>query len=78
MVNDTVIDDNKKAWSGDHCVDPQQVPGVLFTNTKLANDDPSLMDIAPTVLYLLGVNKPGYMDGASLLTEKKSGKEAVK
>ncbi|HPM75609.1 MAG TPA: alkaline phosphatase family protein [bacterium] len=77
VVNDTVIDDNVKAWSGDHCVDPRLASGVLFTSFKLDNDDPSIMDIAPTVLYLLGVQKPGYMDGASLLQEKKEGKEAA-
>src|SRR5262249_9290819 len=26
----TLFSDNTKAWSGDHCVDPSVVPGVLF------------------------------------------------
>ena len=30
-----VFHDNTKAWSGDHCVDPSLVPGVLFCNHKI-------------------------------------------
>jgi len=69
VVTSRVFDDNVKAWSGDHCVDPREVPGVLFTNFKLTKDDPSIMDIAPTVLHQLGVPAPPYMDGR-VLTEK--------
>src|SRR5581483_72905 len=28
-VSDQIFEDNVKAWSGDHCVDPRLVPGVL-------------------------------------------------
>jgi len=70
VITDHVFEDNVKAWSGDHCVDPREVPGVLFTNFKLADDDPSIMDIAPTVLTQLGVPIPGFVDGR-VLTEKK-------
>lgn len=27
-------EDNRQAWSGDHCIDPELVPGVLFTSFK--------------------------------------------
>ena len=33
-VTPTVISDNPKAWSGDHCVDPVLVPGVLFCSRQ--------------------------------------------
>lgn len=63
-----VFSDNKKAWSGDHCIHPDLVPGVLFTNLKLDPEkQPRIIDIAPTTLELLGVEKPAYMDGHSLL-----------
>ena len=63
-----VFCDNKKAWSGDHCIHPDLVPGVLFTSIKLDTAKPAhIMDIAPTTLELLGVEKPAYMDGHSLL-----------
>ncbi|PIV85036.1 MAG: hypothetical protein COW52_04400 [Nitrospirae bacterium CG17_big_fil_post_rev_8_21_14_2_50_50_9] len=46
-----LVEDNLKAWSGDHCIDPALVPGILLSNKKIMNKtNPSLMDIAPTVL----------------------------
>ncbi len=65
-VTDEVFHDNTKAWSGDHCIDPQLVPGVLFCNRPIATDNPRLMDIGPTVLDMFGVMVPGYMDGKPL------------
>jgi predicted AlkP superfamily phosphohydrolase/phosphomutase len=61
-----VFHDNKKAWSGDHCVDPSVVPGVLFCNRAIETENPRLLDIAPTVLDLFGIPKPDYMDGRVL------------
>ncbi|MGH7804848.1 MAG: alkaline phosphatase family protein, partial [Candidatus Binatia bacterium] len=61
-----VVVDNPKSWSGDHCVDPELVPGVLFSNRKIAAETPSIVDIAPTVLGLYGVNAPAHMEGRSL------------
>jgi len=66
-VAGAVFADNTKCWSGDHCIDPAVVPGVLFSNLKLAIKEPSIMDVAPTVLELFGVTRPGHMDGRSLL-----------
>jgi len=64
---DCVFADNTKAWSGDHCIHPDLVPGVLFANCKLAAGAANIMDIAPTTLELLGLESPAYMDGKSLL-----------
>jgi len=68
VVNDVVFDDNEKAWSGDHCIDPELVPGVLITNQKLPGQSkkPIIADMAPTMLNLFGVPAPGYMDGKSM------------
>ena len=68
-VNTQVFDDNTKAWSGDHCIDPKQVPGVFFFNRKINSRTPSIMDIAPTVLTLFGLPVPGHMDGRPLVGE---------
>jgi predicted AlkP superfamily phosphohydrolase/phosphomutase len=65
-VNDIVFEDNKKKWSGDHCLSPGLVPGVFFCNKKLAVNSPHIMDIAPTVLQLFGLDVPEYMDGKPL------------
>lgn len=67
-----VFSDNTKAWSGDHCVHPELVPGVLFSNLKLGAVDANIIDLAPTTLDLFGVDKPKYMDGKSLLCAKKN------
>ncbi|NUQ64819.1 MAG: alkaline phosphatase family protein [Pirellulales bacterium] len=58
--------DNTRPWSGDHCVDPSLVPGVLFSNRKLLDEHASIQDLAPTILKLLGVPVPSYMDGRPL------------
>ena len=67
-VPSEVFTDNTRSWSGDHCVDPRLVPGVFFSNRKIATDVPNLMDIAPTVLDMFGVEIPRYMQGRSLFT----------
>lgn len=69
----TVITDNEKAWSGDHCIDPDLVPGVLFCNRRIAAERPGIIDIAPTVLDLFGVPIPKYMDGRPLLSTVRNG-----
>ncbi len=67
IVNAVVIEDNIKAWSGDHCIDPALVPGVLFSNLKNKTASPSIMDIAPTALELFGLTPPAHMDGRGLV-----------
>lgn len=67
-VRTQVFEDNDKAWSGDHCVDPQLVPGVLFTNRRVEAADPGIEDMAPTALSLFGIDKPAWMEGKSLLS----------
>ncbi|MBN8550098.1 MAG: alkaline phosphatase family protein [Deltaproteobacteria bacterium] len=58
-----IFTDNTKAWSGDHHVDPTLVPGVLFSNLPIRETNPSISEIAPTVLNLFAVPKPAYMEG---------------
>lgn len=66
IVAGPLFEDNVKAWSGDHCVDPRLVPGVFFCNRPIDVTDPSLIDIAPTALRLFGIEPPGYMEGRAL------------
>jgi predicted AlkP superfamily phosphohydrolase/phosphomutase len=62
-----VLDDNHKAWSGDHCsTDPDLVRGILFSNRKLLRTNPAVEDIAPSVLKVLGLEIPATMDGKPL------------
>ena len=64
-----VFEDNCKAWSGDHCVDPGLVPGVLFSNRKIQIDDPGIEDMAPTALNLFGLEPPRWMEGKPLCVD---------
>jgi predicted AlkP superfamily phosphohydrolase/phosphomutase len=66
VVAGPVFEDNKKPWSGDHCIDPRLVPGVFFCNRKIGEKEPALIDIAPTALRLFGIDPPAYMDGKAL------------
>ena len=62
-VTGVIFEDNTKAWSGDHCVDPRLVPGVLFSNRKITVEKPAIVDVAPTMLQLFGLKLPAYFDG---------------
>jgi arylsulfatase A-like enzyme len=62
-IEPAVFSDNIKAWSGDHHVDPEAVPGIFFCSEKAKSDTPHIMDIAPTVLNIFDVPVPGYMEG---------------
>ena len=61
-----IFTDNTKSWSGDHCVDPRLVPGVLWCSRDVNTEAPTLADLAPTALDLFGVEIPAYMMGAPL------------
>ncbi len=65
-VTSQVLSDNTRSWSGDHCMDPRQVPGVLFSNRTFTATRPDLRDIAPSILDLLGLPLPGHMTGRSI------------
>jgi predicted AlkP superfamily phosphohydrolase/phosphomutase len=62
-TTDAVFHDNVKAWSGDHCIDPALVPGIMFCNRAVETENTRLLDIGPTVLDMFGVQVPEYMDG---------------
>jgi predicted AlkP superfamily phosphohydrolase/phosphomutase len=65
VPTENLFEDNTDVWSGDHCsVDPQLVRGIFFASVKLNNTRvPSIMDVDPSVLKLMGVSAPP-MDGA--------------
>ncbi len=65
-VTETIISDNTRSWSGDHCIDPRLVPGVLFSNRKITSGEPAIGDLAPTILDLFGIDVPDHMTGKVL------------
>lgn len=58
-----IIEDNRAKWSGDHCMAPETIPGILFTNFKVESESPALYDLTPTVLQVFGIEKPKEMRG---------------
>ena len=50
------FEDNTSAWSGDHCMDHETVPGILLTNRKLKSTPPDLKRLAQALLAEMGVD----------------------
>ena len=63
----SMIEDNTRRWSGDHIVDPERVPGILFMNHAARRNEAQIVDLAPTILNYLGVPVPDSMEGKPLL-----------
>ncbi|HKW16337.1 MAG TPA: alkaline phosphatase family protein [Terriglobales bacterium] len=70
----SLIEHNLRRWSGDHIIDPEAVPGICFVQGApllpafgRSGNNPSILDLAPTILNYLGVPVPQSMEGASLL-----------
>lgn len=61
-----VIEPNRDKWSGDHCMHPSHVPGVLVTNREVEVEEASLIDLAPTILSYFGVAPSQAMTGTPL------------
>lgn len=65
-IPENILEDNKQKWSGDHCMDPEVIPGILFTNKKILSEAPALFDLTATILQLFGIEKPKDMIGNSI------------
>ncbi|MHB0939400.1 MAG: alkaline phosphatase family protein [Armatimonadota bacterium] len=61
----TLVEDNAKKWSGDHLIDPALVPGILFSNQEITRENPSMYDLTPTILSILGY-KPDDLEKLKL------------
>jgi predicted AlkP superfamily phosphohydrolase/phosphomutase len=69
VVAGPVFEDNVKAWSGDHIVDPRLVPGIFLANHPIDTEDPAIIDLAPTALRLFGVRPPPHMEGSPVVDD---------
>jgi len=55
-IADETISLNLSKWSGDHCMAPDEIPGILVTNRRLRVGDPRLTDFPATILRLFGID----------------------
>ncbi len=62
----TLIEDNDKEWSGDHCMDSRVVPGVLLSNRPLQGEDADLRDMPVSILQHFGIKAPSQMSGRAV------------
>lgn len=46
---DLMVEDNLENWSGDHCIDPDAVPGVLFTSFAPSRPIEGIGDLADLI-----------------------------
>ncbi|MGA2274186.1 MAG: alkaline phosphatase family protein [Bryobacteraceae bacterium] len=61
-----LVVDNDDAWIADHCIDPSEVPAVLFTTRPIRAKAPKLKDLPVSLLGLFGVARPAQMTGRSV------------
>jgi hypothetical protein len=61
-----LVVDNDDAWIADHCIDPWEVPAVLFTTRAIRAKAPRLKDLPVSLLELYGVARPPQMTGQSV------------
>lgn len=66
MTQRTIIDVNPFAWSGDHSLNRNKVPGSLFVSRKINKRNPNIMDLPVTILEFFGIDRPSHMEGRSI------------
>lgn len=61
-----IVEDNLAAWSGDHCIAAEEVPGVLLSNQPLREGNFALRDVPVSILKYYGLEPPAQMKGQTI------------
>ena len=61
-----VINLNPWAWSGDHSMARDLVPGTLFSSRRVSAKNPNIIDLPVTILDWFGIERPSQMEGSSI------------
>jgi predicted AlkP superfamily phosphohydrolase/phosphomutase len=57
---------NDRKWSGDHAAsDVDDTDGVVFSSRAIRAERPGIVDVAPTILGIYGVEAPPVYAGRS-------------
>jgi predicted AlkP superfamily phosphohydrolase/phosphomutase len=54
-VPEALVEDNDRKWSGDHCIAPASVPGILLTSFEPANAVGSIADVPHLIRETMGL-----------------------
>jgi hypothetical protein len=65
-TGDAIIDLNPWAWSGDHSMARDLVPGTLLSSIPLTTTHPSILDLPVSILEFFGIEKPPQMVGRAI------------
>jgi predicted AlkP superfamily phosphohydrolase/phosphomutase len=65
-MDEPVVSSNNAAWSADHCMAAEEVPGVILSNRRIFHSAPSLIDVAPTILTQFKLDIPRAMTGGDI------------
>jgi predicted AlkP superfamily phosphohydrolase/phosphomutase len=65
-VSEVLVEDNVHEWSGDHCMDAREVPGLLVSGLPLLRREGGLRDLTVSVLGYYGVAAPPGLRGQRL------------
>ena len=68
QISENIVADNTEAWCADHSIATDLVPGELFATRPVDLEDPTLEDLAPTLLSEFGVAVPGQMHGRNVFS----------
>ncbi|RMG46476.1 MAG: hypothetical protein D6718_05565 [Acidobacteria bacterium] len=55
-IEENVFADNTSWWSGDHCMDHEAVPGILFSSVPLDRPPRNLHELTGTILERFGID----------------------
>ena len=61
-----IINLNPWAWSGDHSMARDLVPGTLFSSRRVNAKSPNIIDLPVTILDWFGIERPSQMEGSSI------------
>jgi predicted AlkP superfamily phosphohydrolase/phosphomutase len=50
------IEDNTDAWIADHCINPADVPGVLFSSSRMQPRNRRIQDVTKLILNFFGIS----------------------